>query len=134
MSQHLLDADEVVSLLAQEVESVGGQSEWARRTGVDRSILNRILRRRRPLTESVVKALGLKTVVLPSRADIVRRLSEEVERAGSQSEYARRTGLDRTYITHVLNGRAPGRDVIKALNLTRIIRYAPKKRTIAKPV
>jgi hypothetical protein len=50
-----------------------------------------------------------------------------VARAGSHTEYARRTGLDRTYVTHVLNGRNPGAEIIKALEVTRVVRYAPKE-------
>ena len=126
-SGHLLDDEAVLCLLEGEVKGAGGQTEWARQTGVDRSTLNQILRRRRCLTKQIIDALELRRVMLPSKNDLVKRLSEEVARAGSHTEYARRTGLDRTYLTHVLNGRNPGAEIFKALEVTRVVRYAPKK-------
>ncbi len=125
---HLLDADEVIRHLEQETERVGGQSEWARLNGVNRSTLNQVLNRRRPPTKQMVSALGLRQIVLPTRAELVKRLIEEVEKAGSQTELARRIGLNRTYLTHVLNGRKPGSEVIKALHLTRVVKYLQKKK------
>ena len=128
MSRDLLTADEVLSLLEQEVRNVGGQIEWARRAGVNRTSLNQALRRKRSVPRPIIAALGLQAVTSPSTSEIVQRLAQEVEKAGSQTECARRTGIDRSYLTHVLNRRRPGGDdILKALNLTKTVRYGFKE-------
>jgi DNA-binding phage protein len=55
----MLDSKAVVRLLRAEVERAGGQSSWARRQGIDRTLLNRILCGRKPPTEEIIKALKL---------------------------------------------------------------------------
>jgi DNA-binding phage protein len=126
MPRSPLDADEVLAMLQEAVRNAGGQSDWARQAGVNRTTLNQVLQRRRSLTEPIVAALGLHVVESPSAAEVVEHLAKEVESAGSQTECARRTGLNRSYLTHVLNGRSPGGDILKALNLTKIVRYLPR--------
>jgi transcriptional regulator with XRE-family HTH domain len=55
----------------------------------------------------------------------VRLLRAAVKRAESQSDFARRMGLERSYLNRVLNGkRPPSERIIKALNLR--IGYLPK--------
>jgi DNA-binding phage protein len=50
--------------------------------------------------------------------DVVERLRLSVKRAGGQSGFARRTGLDRTHLNHVLTGkRLPSWSIIDVLNL-----------------
>ena len=50
--------------------------------------------------------------------DVVERLRLSVKRAGGQSAFARQTGMDRTHVNHVLNGkRLPSWSIIDALNL-----------------
>ena len=83
-------------------------------------------------TEQIIDALGLRRVTLPSKQDVLKRLKEEVARAGSHTEYARLTGLDRTHLTHVLNGRNPGPEIMKALNITSVVRYV--RETSANPL
>jgi len=57
--------------------------------------------------------------------DVRRLLRQEVERVGSQSEWARRTGVGRTYLNHVMSGRRnPGPDFNRALKLTKVVVYA----------
>jgi DNA-binding phage protein len=55
----MVDTKAVVRLLRSEVERAGGQSAWAKREGIDRTMLNRVLRGRRPPTDEIVKALKL---------------------------------------------------------------------------
>jgi DNA-binding phage protein len=55
----MLDTKAVVRLLRSEVQRSGGQSSWARRQGIDRTMLNRVLRGRRAPTEEIIKALKL---------------------------------------------------------------------------
>jgi hypothetical protein len=54
-----LDNSGVVRLLRAEVKRAGGQSAWARRERIDRSMLNRVLRSRKPPTEDIIRALKL---------------------------------------------------------------------------
>ena len=72
-----LDDDDVRKLLHSRVESAGGQSAFARQTGVDRAHLNRVLKGMRPPTLSILDALNLRIVYAPSstaRAGHSRRL------------------------------------------------------------
>ena len=58
----LLDEKDVLRLLREDVDKAGGQSAWARQTGVDRVHLNKVLRGKRPLTRTILQALKLKKV------------------------------------------------------------------------
>jgi DNA-binding phage protein len=50
--------------------------------------------------------------------DLVERLHSSVKRAGGQSAFARRTGVNRVHLNLVLTGkRLPTSSIIKALNL-----------------
>ena len=55
----MLDDHDVVRLLRSEVERAGGQSSWARRERIDRTLLNRVLRGRKPPTGAIIRALKL---------------------------------------------------------------------------
>jgi len=55
----MLDDHDVVCLLRSEVERAGGQSSWARRERIDRTLLNRVLRGRKPPTGAIIRALKL---------------------------------------------------------------------------
>jgi DNA-binding phage protein len=55
----MLDDQDVVRVLRSEVERAGGQSSWARRERIDRSLLNRVLRGRKPPTKRIIRALKL---------------------------------------------------------------------------
>lgn len=54
-----LDDQDVVCVLRSEVERSGGQSSWARRERIDRSLLNRVLHGRKPPTKQIIRALRL---------------------------------------------------------------------------
>jgi len=56
----VLDVDAVVRLLRTMAELEGGQTAFARRHGVERTTINAILSGKRPVTESVANALGLR--------------------------------------------------------------------------
>jgi DNA-binding phage protein len=65
----LLDEKDVVRLLRSEIERAGSQRAFARKTGVDRSTLNRALHgKRSPLTKKIIKALKLRMVFVPEGA------------------------------------------------------------------
>jgi DNA-binding phage protein len=56
--------------------------------------------------------------------DVIRLLRDEVERAGSQSEWARRTGVERTSLSRALSGRTrPTKDILKTLKLEKVVAY-----------
>ena len=61
-------------------------------------------------------------VTILERTDIVKLLRIEVARAGSQSAWGRKNGIDRAEVAKVLNGTfAPTRKVIRALGLRTVI-------------
>jgi hypothetical protein len=67
VTKHLLDENDVVRLLHQAVDRAGSQSAWARQSGVDRTLVNHVLRGKRPLPPTIIKALRLKKVVAYER-------------------------------------------------------------------
>lgn len=51
------------------------------------------------------------------------------EKAGSQRAWASRYGLSPAYVSDVINGgRDPGKGILVALGLTKIVTYEPIKR------
>jgi DNA-binding phage protein len=60
-----LEHEDVMRLLRSEVERAGGQAQWAKRVGVNREALNKMLALARPLTKRVIKALKLRIVYAP---------------------------------------------------------------------
>jgi DNA-binding phage protein len=58
----ILDVDDVIRLLRSEVNRAGGQAAWAKETGVDRVIVNRILNGQRLPTKKIISALKLRMV------------------------------------------------------------------------
>lgn len=63
----ILELGHVVNLLRSEVERAGGQTKWARNTGVNRSVLNRVLAGHKPPTKTIAKALKLRIVFVLKR-------------------------------------------------------------------
>ena len=56
---HMLDDEDVVRLLRSAVDRAGGQSAWARRERIDRTLLNRVLCGQKPPTDKIIRALKL---------------------------------------------------------------------------
>ena len=56
----IFDEDDVVRLLRAAVEREGSQTAFARRHGIERTGVNAILSGKRPITDSVADALGLR--------------------------------------------------------------------------
>jgi DNA-binding phage protein len=56
---------EVVQLLRAAVAREGNQAAWARRHGLERTGINMILRGKRPMSDAVMKALGLRKLYVP---------------------------------------------------------------------
>jgi hypothetical protein len=59
ISIHMLDNKDLVRLLRLEVEGAGAQSAWARREGIDRTLLNRVLNGQKPPSKEIIRALKL---------------------------------------------------------------------------
>lgn len=55
--------EEVVHMLSVEVRNAGSRTKWAKKHGVHRTIVDRILRGEDKLQTSVLLALGLRRVV-----------------------------------------------------------------------
>jgi len=70
VTKRLLDENDVLQLLNEVVDRAGGQSAWARQTGVDRVQLNKVLRGERPLSPSILQALKLKKVYTATAAQV----------------------------------------------------------------
>ena len=62
--RQLLSHEDVVQLLRDEIFKAGTESEWARRTGANRTSLNLALKGRVGLQKNILDALGLKKVVV----------------------------------------------------------------------
>jgi hypothetical protein len=58
----VFDEHDVARLLRAAVERAGGQSAFAKHHGVDRAYLNMVLNGRRPVSDSIARALGLHKV------------------------------------------------------------------------
>jgi hypothetical protein len=63
----LLTDDDVMKLLRTAIATAGSQRAWATASGVDRPIINQILKGKRGFQPRVLLALGLKRVNAYSR-------------------------------------------------------------------
>ena len=59
-----LDDKDVIRLLKAEVERTGGQSAFARITGLNRNNINQILGGKRPMSKRVMRILKLRRVYI----------------------------------------------------------------------
>ena len=80
----VLDDKDLVERLHSSVKMAGGQSAFARRTGVDRAHLNLVLTGKRLPTSSILKALnlGIVYVVLDQSAGLAARKQRPRRRHG----------------------------------------------------
>jgi len=60
--EFVLDDDDVVRLLGAAIEREGGQVAFAKQHRVNRTYLNMVLHRKRPVGDAVAEALGLHRV------------------------------------------------------------------------
>jgi DNA-binding transcriptional regulator YdaS (Cro superfamily) len=121
-----LDEKKAIQLLRSEVKKAGGQAAWARRERVDRVSLNMTINGRIAIRPNIIRALKLRAVSQHNACpiknhEIIDLLRSEIEKAGSQLDWAQREGINRTVVNQVINGR-------KAI--TKRIRTALKVRTV----
>jgi hypothetical protein len=62
--EFVLDDDDVVRLLRAAIEREGGQVSFAKHHRVNRTYLNMVLNKRRPVGDTVAEALGLHRVYM----------------------------------------------------------------------
>jgi DNA-binding phage protein len=60
----IFDDNDVVDLLRIAIEREGGQSAFARDSGVNRTYLNRVLSGKVPVYDTIAEALGLRRVYI----------------------------------------------------------------------
>jgi hypothetical protein len=60
----VFDNDDVFRLLKAAVKSEGGQTAFAKHHGINRAYLNMIFNRKRPVSDSIAGALGLRKVYI----------------------------------------------------------------------
>jgi hypothetical protein len=72
---------------------------------------------------------GRQKQLLLSSQDVIELLRAEIEKAGTESAWARRTGANRTSVNLVLKGRLGlQRNLLDALGLDMVVAYAPRRR------
>jgi len=62
-----LELKDVIRLLRSEVERAGGPTAWAKKTGIDRATISRVLNNLQRPTKPIILALKLRTVFVPKR-------------------------------------------------------------------
>lgn len=70
----IFEMGDVVALLRREVDMAGGQVAWSKRTGINRTLLNQILRGRRQVTDRIIAALDLRIIFTPGSGNLPQRL------------------------------------------------------------
>jgi DNA-binding phage protein len=105
MNRRLLTIAKINKVLRREITQAGGPSQWARRTGISRAHISRVLHGHRQPGPEMIRGLGLQEV--GQSKDVLRILSDEIDKAVGQSEWARRMGANRTTLNSncVINGR-----------------------------
>ncbi len=67
--------------------------------------------------------------LLLSSEDVIELLRAEIEKAGTESAWARRTGANRTSVNLALKGRLGlQKNLLDALGLDMVVAYAPRRR------
>ena len=64
----VFDNDDVIRLLAAAVESEGSQSAFAKHHGINRTYLNMIFHRKKPVSDSIAGAVGLRKVYIARKS------------------------------------------------------------------
>jgi len=119
----VFDDNDVVDLLRIAIEREGGQSAFAGHHGINRSHLNTILTGRRVVGAAIAELVGLRKAYVGvfDDNDVVDLLRIAVEREGGQGAFSRHSGVDRAYLSRVLNGKEPpGRSIAKSLRLRKV--------------
>jgi hypothetical protein len=63
----VFDKKGVVRVLREEIKRAGSQDAWAKKSGVDRTNVNRVLKGRRSFSRAMLDALGLEIAYVRSK-------------------------------------------------------------------
>lgn len=74
----IFELDDIVALLRREVDIAGGQVAWSKSTGINRTLLNQVLRGRRQPTARMVAALNLRIVFTPGNGSWPKRSMRQI--------------------------------------------------------
>ena len=125
---HILDEKDVVELLRAEVQKAGTVAAWARSVSLARPDVSSAIHQNRPISKSVIRALGLRTAVIDggervlTESDILKLLRAEVAAAGSQLAWAKKSRISRPQLNKVLReDRPPSANIVRALGLRFVI-------------
>src|ERR1700730_11422221 len=61
-----LDPEEIVQLLRAEVKKAGSQGTWAKRAGIERTLVNKVLNGKRQPAKNIIRALGFRKALSSS--------------------------------------------------------------------
>ena len=124
----VLKEKEIVRLLRAEVKKAGGQGAWAKRAGIERTLVNKVLRGKRRPPKSIIRALGLRSALsshdsrVLKAEDVRRLLRTQVAQAGSLAAWGRNIGAPRSEVSNALWGkRPPNKQIMDTLGLRVVI-------------
>ena len=120
-----VEPKDIIALLRAEIQKAGSVTAWANNASIDRAVVSATLHHKRSIPKRLIRALGLRSALsmadefrLLEARDIRRLVRTEVAEAGSQSAWARKTGIPRPDINKVMQGRKPpSKKMIDALGL-----------------
>ena len=136
-----LNVQDVIELIRGEIDRVGGQSEWARQTGIQRPVINRVLNGRRLPPSQLCRILGLEWVIVRNVAEtedetkltfissreVLLILKKEIKKVGSIIAWSRQMGVERSHLSSVLHKRrSPDKKILAALKLSEVLVCAAK--------
>ena len=119
----VFDDNDVVDLLRIAIEREGGQAAFAGHHRINRSHLNTILTGRRVVGAAIAELVGLRKAYVGvfDDNDVVDLLRIAVKREGGQGAFSSHSGVQRAYLSRVLNGKEPpGRSIAKSLRLRKV--------------
>ena len=120
-----VEPKDIITLLGAEIHKAGSITAWANNASIDRAVVSAALHYKRSIPKRLIRALGLRSALsmadefrLLEARDIRRLVRTEVAEAGSQSAWARKTGIPRPDINKVMQGKKPpSKKMIDALGL-----------------
>ena len=123
-----LDPEEIVQLRA-EVKKAGSQGTWAKRAGIERTLVNKVLNGKRQPAKNIIRALGFRKALSSTHhsriletEEVRRLLRTQVAQAGSLSAWGRNIGVSRPEISKALWGkRPPNKQMMDTLGLRVVI-------------
>jgi DNA-binding phage protein len=133
-----LQIQDVLKLLRAQIDHVGGQSEYARQTGVNRVIINRVLNGRQSPGLNLCRMLGLQWVITDQTESVIIGtrsfhliLSEAIKEGGGISAWSRKIGVDRANLSKVLHKKSsPSQDILAALKLSEVLVRVNESKTV----